>query len=103
MDKQTVKLVVGGVCVVFNLAVLVLGIYLIIVCVPGIGVGEASATVKFLGGVTGLNGHAVGVFIGAAMAIVSMMYTYKAYMEALNHETKSLSDIVRHHSPQGSV
>ncbi len=99
MDRRTVKLIFGLVCALFNLAVLFSGIWLIIVCVPGIGEGGATAAVKFLGEVSGLNGHAVGIFIGAAMAISSMMYTYKAYTEALNFETKSLPDIVRHHSP----
>ena len=99
MDRRTVKLVFGGVCMLFNLAVLLSGIWLIVVCVPGIGEGGASATVKFLGEVSGLNGHAVGIFIGAAMAISSMMYTHKAYTEALSYETTSLPDIVRHHSP----
>ena len=99
MDRRTVKLIFGGVCVLFNLAVLLSGIWLIVVCVPGVGEGGASATVKFLGEVSGLNGHAVGIFIGAAMAISSMMYTYKAYKEALSYETKSIPDIVRHHSP----
>ena len=99
MQRRTVKLIFGGVCVLFNLAVLLSGIWLIVVCVPGIGEGSASAAVKFLGEVTGLNGHAVGVFLGAAMAISSMMYTHKAYEHALRYETWSLPDIVRHHSP----
>jgi hypothetical protein len=99
MDRRTVKLLFGSACVLFNLAVLLSGIWLIFACIPGIGEGEASATVNFLGKVSGLNGHAVGVFIGAAMTICSIMYTHKAYTEALTHETKSLPDIVRHHSP----
>lgn len=99
MDRRTIKLIFGSLCVLFNLAVLVSGIWLIVVCVPGIGEGGASATVRFLGEVSGLNGHAVGIFIGAAMAISSMMYTHKAYTEALSSETKSVPDIVRHHSP----
>jgi hypothetical protein len=99
MERRTVKLIFGGVCVLFNLAVLVSGIWLIIVCVPGIGEGGASAAVEFLGEVTGVNGHVVGIFLGAAMAICSMMYTHKAYTEALAYETRSLPDIVRHHSP----
>jgi hypothetical protein len=99
MDRRTIKLIFGAVCVLFNLAVLLTGLWLIGACVPGIGEGRASATVKFLGEVTGLNGHAIGIFIGAAMAISSMMYTHKAYREALTYETKSLPDIVRHHSP----
>jgi hypothetical protein len=99
MDRRTVKLVFGSICVLFNLAVLASGIWLIVVCVPGIGEGGASAAVKFLGEVSGLNGHAVGIFIGAAMAICAMMYTYKAYKEALFYEKPSLPDIVRHHSP----
>jgi hypothetical protein len=99
MERRTIKLIFGVVCVLFNLAVLVSGIWLIVVCVPGVGEGGASAAVKFLGEVTGLNGHAVGIFIGAAMAISSMMYTHKAYKEALSYETRSLPDIVRHHSP----
>src|SRR5262249_21652693 len=100
MDRRTIKLIFGAVCVLFNLAVLVSGLWLIVVCVPGIGEGGASAAVKFLGEVTGLNGHAVGIFIGAAMAISSMMYTHKAYREALAYETTtSLPAIVRHHSP----
>jgi hypothetical protein len=96
MDRPTVKLIFGGVCVLFNLAVLLTGIGLIIACLPGIGEGGASAAVKFLGEVTGLNGHAVGVFLGAAMTICSMMYTHKAFREA---RTTSLPDVVRHHSP----
>lgn len=99
MDRRTLKLIFGAVCVVFNLAVLLTGIWLIVACLPGIGEGGASAAVRFLGEVSGLNGHAVGIFIGAAMTISSMMYTHKAYTEALNYETKSLPDIVRHHSP----
>ena len=99
MDRRTVKLIFGGACVFFNLAVLLSGVWLIVVCVPGIGEGGASATVKFLGEVTGLNGHAVGIFVGAAMVISSMMYTHKAYREALQYETTSLPDVVRHHSP----
>lgn len=99
MDRRAVKLIFGGTCVLFNLAVLVSGIWLIVVCVPGIGEGGASAAVKFLGEVTGLNGHGVGIFVGAAMALSSMMYTHKAYREALSYETRSLPDIVRHHSP----
>lgn len=99
MDRRTVKLIFGSICVIFNLAVLVAGIWLVVVCVPGIGEGGASAAVKFLGEVTGINGHAVGIFIGAAMAISSMMYTHKAYSEAMSYETSSISDIIRHHSP----
>jgi hypothetical protein len=99
MDRRTIKLIFGIICVLFNLAVLLSGIWLIVVCVPGVGEGGASAAVKFLGEVTGLNGHAVGIFIGAAMAVASMMYTHKAYTEALAYETRSLPDIVRHHSP----
>lgn len=99
MDRRTIKLIFGGACVVFNLAVLLAGIWLIVVCLPGVGEGGASAAVKFLGEVSGLNGHAVGIFLGAAMAVSSMMYTHKAYKEALNYETRSLPDIVRHHSP----
>jgi hypothetical protein len=97
--RSTVKLIFGSVCVMFNFAVLLSGIWLIIVCIPSIGEGGASAAVKFLGEISGLNGHAVGVFIGAAMMISSMMYTHKAYKEALGYETTSLADIVRHHSP----
>jgi hypothetical protein len=89
----------GGACVFFNLAVLLSGVWLIVVCFPGVGEGGASATVNHIAQVTGLNGHAVGMFMGAAMAISSMMYTHKAYREALDHETNSVLDVVRHHSP----
>ena len=99
MERRTVKLIFGGVCILFNLAVLISGIWLIIVCVPDIGEGGVSATVKFLGQVTGVNRHVVGIFLGVAMAICSISYTHKAYTEALAYETSSLSDIVRHHSP----
>ena len=97
--RDTVKLIFGSACVLLNFAVLLSGIWLIISCIPGIGEGKASAAVKFLGEISGLNGQAVGVFIGAAMLISSMMYTHKAYKEALAFETNSLPDIVRHHSP----
>jgi hypothetical protein len=99
MDRRTIKLIFGMACVVFNLFVLRSGIWLIVMCVPGIGQGGASASVKFLGTASGLNGHAVGIFIGAAMTITSMMYTHKAYKEALTYESKSVQDIVRQHSP----
>lgn len=99
MDRRTVKLIFGAACIFFNLAVLLSGIWLIVVCVPGIGEGETTATVKFLGEATGLNGLAVGIFFGAAMATSSMMYTHKAYTEVLSFETNSLPDIIRLHSP----
>ena len=99
MDRRTFQLIFGGVCALFNLAVLCPGIWLIVACVPSIGEGDASAAVEFLGEVTGVNGHAVGIFIGAAMAVCSMMYTHKAYTEALGVESTSVPDIVRHHSP----
>jgi hypothetical protein len=99
MGRRTMKLILGGVCVLFNLAVLLSGVWLIAVCVKGLGEGEASATVKLIGTVTGLNGPAIGTFMGVAMVIISMMYTHKAYREALKSESASLPDIVRHHSP----
>jgi hypothetical protein len=97
--RRTIKLVFGGICVLFNLAVLLTGLWLIIVCVPGVGEGGASAAVKFLGEVSGINGHAVGIFIGAAMAILSMMDTHKAFREAATYEKMAIGDVVRHHSP----
>jgi hypothetical protein len=100
MDNRTIKLIFGSVCFLFNLAVLVSGIYLIIVCFPGLGEGEARVTVKDLGEVSGVNGHAVGLFIGAAMVLCSLMYTHKAYRETLGYERLNFQDIVRHHSPQ---
>ena len=99
MDRRTIKLVFGSACVLCNVAVLIAGLWLIFSCLPGLGEGEASATVKFLGEVSGLNGHGVGLFVGAAMAVCAVMYTHKAYREALNYETVSVPDIVRHHSP----
>ncbi len=99
MDRRTIKLIFGSICVIFNLIVLISGIWLVVVCVPGVGEGDASAAVKFLGEVSGINGHTVGIFIGAAMAISSMMYSYKAYIEAMSLESSSIPDIIRHHSP----
>ena len=101
MDRRTIKLIFGAVCVLFNLTVLLSGLWLVVACVPGIGVGNASATVAGIGKITGLNGHAVGTFIGASMSILSLMYTHKVYREAMATEDprKHPLDIVRHHSP----
>lgn len=100
MHPRTIKMIFGSICFAFNLIALIAGVMLIFQSLPFVGEGKATAIVKVLGEITGVNGYAVGLFLGAAIVFVSLMYTHKSYQEALNFEQKSLSDVLRHHAPR---
>lgn len=100
MNPRTIKLIFGSICFVFNLCALLTGVILIFQSLPFVGEGKATAVVKALGEIPGVNGYAVGLFLGAAIVFVSLMYTHKSYQEALNFEQRSLSDVIRHHAPR---
>lgn len=98
MDARTIKLIFGSCCFFLNLVALLSGVALISKTLPFIGEGEASAVVKILGEISGVNGHVVGLFLGVAIVFASLMYSHKTYQETLQFETKSFGDFVRHHA-----
>lgn len=63
MDPRTIKLIFGSCCFFLNLVALLSGVALIFKTLPFIGQGEASAIVNLLGEISGVNGHAVGLFL----------------------------------------
>ena len=98
--NRTIKLIFGACCFSVNLVALITGVILIFKCLPFIGEGEASVVVKVLGEITGVNGYAVGLFLGVAIVFVSLMYTHKSYQEDLRYESPSFGDLIRHHAPR---
>ena len=100
MNPRTIKLIFGSCCFLLNLAALISAFVLIFKSLPFIGEGQASAVVRILGEISGVNGHVVGLFLGVAIVFVSLMYSHKSYQETLQFETRSFGDFVRHHAPR---
>ncbi len=103
MKDPRVRLILGLVLVILNIATLATGIFLIYHCLPLIGSGGMSFESSFLGKIEGANAYLVGLSIGGAMMIVSIMYTHKAYTECTESETRTLANIIRHHCPETDV
>ena len=78
---------------------LLLGGFLTIRALSGVGEGGISVISKALGEITGINGQLVIFLAGIFMVMSALGYARKAFQEARQYETSTIQDTVRHFSP----
>lgn len=100
MKDSKIQLILGGALILFNIAIFATGSFLLFHCLPKIASGEVALFIPSVVELKGANAFLAVLFVGAAMMIVSLVYTYKAYTECASPGAKSVANIVRNHCPQ---
>ncbi len=102
MRNPTFQLITGSVLVLLNVVAVLAGLCVIGHCLPRIAEGRMTASLPIFGDITGANAELVGLFVGFAIVIVGLTYTYKAYSECPSKDRRSFWDLLRRHCPNGS-